>query len=565
MEIMNIKESLEFFNKMKEALDDGHESIKLAYVDTITVKNAITKKNMVMNDIYFLAGDNKTIIFFIRSIQDVKEQKLYKIHNDLEHVNISDNYETFTRKLTIDGVTSEYVFNVAPFCNPITGHSLYNNTDTYTKLLKGFLYQQNHSSRYRSPCFIDIEAVFHRFVSRNDETILPKQVTPVVAVARLKPDSISDPVRYLENLNEIASQMKDGDVFAYTNYIEGSTNEYRIVTQQQLEEYNERGFNARIRISKDYPIFTKDDLKNATVDIPLTEKDCLFIGLGSANSGIITYLGRSLYMGEQITLIDPDNIEEKNLRNQLYRALDTKRLKANAMRDIIKQMSTERREIDAHTKVFQEVPLAYRKYKYIFCGLDTIKTRQELLDQILKGNIKGDYLIDTRYFDQTSSIYFIDLNDKEQVDYYKYNLDADGDILSKEVAKKVPLSKERINQIIPEMLKNRCAYYATTLIRPNTEDKSEVGYGSNNLCSNPVGRGWSCGCAECRAFVQKSLEQVRIPEQSTCLKQNIIGIYNYTGAYVYQIIKTIEDYNKKVATHVELACETVPQAMVVRK
>lgn len=565
MEIMNIKESLEFFNKMKEALDDGHESIKLAYVDTITIKNVITKKNMVMNDIYFFAGNSNSGIYFVRSIQDVKENKLYKIHNDLEHVNISDSYEPYTRKLTIDGVTSEYVFKVAPFCNPITGHSLYNNTDTYTKLLKGFLLQQNHNSRYRSPQFIDIEAVFRRFVSRYNETILPKQVTPIAAVARLRPDIISDTVKYLEKLKEIASQMKDDDVFAYTNYIDGSTNEYRIVTQQQLKEYNERGFNARIRISKDYPIFTKDDLKNATTNIPLVEKDCLFIGLGSANSGIITSLGRSLYMGEQITLIDPDIIEEKNLRNQLYRATDLRRYKSDAMYDLIKLMSSERREIDKYAKEFQQIPLTYRKYKYIFCGLDTIKTRQELLDQILKGNIKGDYLIDTRYFDQTSSIYFIDLNDKEQVDYYKYNLDVDGDILSKEVVKKVSLSKERINQIMPEIIKDKCAHYTTTLIRPNTDDKSEVGYGTGKLCGSPIRRSWTCGCAECRAFVQKSLEQVRLPEQSTCLKQNIIGIYNYTGAYVYQIIKTIEDYNKKVATHVELACETVPQAMIIRK
>lgn len=565
MEIMNIKESLEFFNKMKEALDDEHENIKLAYVDTITVKNVITKKNMVMNDIYFVAKDNGSIIYFVRSIQDVKENKLYIIHNDLEHVNISDSYGTYTRKLTIDGVTSDYVFNIAPFCNPITGHSLYNNTDTYTKLLKGFLYQQNHNSRYRRPQFIDIEGVFCRFIGRNDETILPKQVTPIVAVARLRPDNISDPVKYLENLREIASQMKDDDVFAYTSYIDGFANEYRIVTQQQLEEYNERGFNARVRISKDYPIFTKDDLKNVTTDIPLTEKDCLFIGLGSANSGIITSLGRSLYMGEQITLIDPDIIEEKNLRNQLYRTSDLRRYKSDAMYDLIKLMSSERREIDKYRMEFQQVPLAYRKYKYIFCGLDTIKTRQELLDQILKGNINGDYLIDTRYFDQTSSIYFIDLNDKEQVDYYKYNLDVDGDILSKEVANKMPLSKERINQIIPEMIRNRCAFYATTLIRPNIDDKSEVGYGEDNLCGSMTRRGWLCGCADCRAFIQKSLEQVRIPSQSTCLKQNIIGIYNYTGAYVYQIIKTIEDYNKKVATHVELACETVPQSMIIRK
>lgn len=565
MEIMNIKESLEFFNKMKEALDDGHESVKLAYVDTITVKNVFTKKNMVMNDIYFFASNGNSGIHFIRSIQDVKEKKLYKIHNDLEHVNISDGYDTYVRTLTIDGVTSEYLFNVAPFCNPITGHSLYNNTDTYTKLLKGFLCQQNHNSRYRSPHFIDIEAVFRRFVSRNDETILPKQVTPIVTVARLRPDSISDPTIYLEKLGEIVSQMKDDDVFAYTNYIDGSTNEYRIVTQQQLEEYNEKGFNARLRISKDYPIFTKDDLKNVTNNIPLVEKDCLFIGLGSANSGIITSLGRSLYIGEQITLVDPDIVEEKNLRNQLYRVSDLRRRKADAIYDLIKLMSSERREIDKHVKEFQQVHLTYRKYKYIFCGLDTIKTRQELLDRILKGDIKGDYLIDTRYFDQTSSIYFIDLNNKEQVDYYKYNLDADGDILSKEVINKVPLSKERINQIMPEIIKNSCAHYATTLIRPNIEDKSEVGYGANNLCGSTVRRGWTCGCTECRAFVQKSLEQVRLPEQSTCLKQNIIGIYNYTGAYVYQIIKTIEDYNKKVATHVELACETVPQAMVIRK
>lgn len=564
MEIMDIKESLEFFNKMKEALDDGHESIKLAYVDTIIVKNSITKRNMTMNDVYFLAGNNTTGIFFIRSIQDIKNKKVYKVHYDLEHVNVSSAYDNYLRKLNINGETSEYVFNVAPFCNPITGHSLYNNTDTYTKLLKGFLCRQNHNSRYRSPRYIDIEGLFPRFRTDRDESILPKHVSPIVAVSKVKADNITDPSDYLKEVENVIKVMRDDDVFAYANSYDKAT-KYTIVTQEQLKEYEEKGFNAQVRISKDYPIFTKEDLKNTTINIPVVEKDSLFIGLGSANSGIITSLGRSLYMGEQITLIDPDTIEEKNLRNQLYRAGDFSRNKADAMREIIKGMTKDYRDVERYLKEFQKVPLNYKKYKYIFCGLDTIKTRQELLESILKGDIKGDYLIDTRYYDQTSSIYFIDLNDKEQVDYYKYNLDVDGDILSKVEVKKVPLSEERINQIIPEMLRNKCAFYARTLIRPNVEDKSEVGYGTENLCGNAVRRGWNCGCTECRNFVRKSLEQVRIPEQSTCLKQNIIGIYNYTGAYVYQIIKTIEEYNKKVATHVELACETIPQAMIIRK
>lgn len=566
----DFKESLDFFKLVSDELYKTNQGVKLISIGDIKIKNSITKSNIIAKNLYFFAEGGSGSVYFVQSITNMTDGSVYKIHSDLNHMNIENDTSTYIRTLKIGDQTLKLIFEVRRFCNPVIGNSLYNNPDDYSKLLKGYLLSQNGEDRYRSIYYIDVDSWFPPITSRSSGNIIrARELTPLTASARLKPEELKVPARMGEAVREFDRakiSMDDDSLFAYCN--SGSIVAYRIITKQDLEEFRKNPYTTSLKICEDYPIFTKDDFDNiGELEIPLVDKSCLFVGLGSANSGIITSLGRSTYIGTDITLIDFDRVETKNLRNQLYTKYSCGRYKVDAMKDIITKMIVDTISVKPYYEKFQKVNLEYDKYKYIFCGLDSIEARQELFDSIMDKKIKGHYLIDTRYIDQESSLYFIDLTNLDEVKYYKTNLDADAELLSKVEQPKRFLTDAEKHTYMNRMISGECRYLATTLIRPWLDDqtlKTSIG----NMC---VGSrvadhaGLRCGSPECKEFLRSCLDKVKVPEESTCVKQNIIGIYNFTGAYVYQLIKELETKNKKLATHVELACDTIPQAMVVRK
>ena len=561
----NLKDSLEFFKSLKERMEDGKSDYRLIYIDEVKIRNGITKRTNTIKDLYFLAGNYTSNVYFVPKVEI--DGEVYRVHNDLNHINICPspgNIELLVQKS--DGGYDRLRFETRTFCNPILGSSLYNYPDKYSKLLKGYLSSQNSEDRYRSTTTIDVEGIMPPLKSTSGEVITYKEVTPIVALMRVKP-------RYLKNMNmatcveklkEVQAKMKDTDLFAYYYDRRNVRVEYSIVSETEMKESLENPFHADKYISDQYPIFTRKDFEDLKIEIPIEEKDSLFIGAGSANSGIALSLGRSTYLGTKITVIDPDTIEEKNLRNQIYTRGGIGYTKVANFSDKLKSMTTGVRYITTKRDKFQNVNIKYDKYKYIYCGLDSIKARQDLLKSIFEDKIKGKYLIDTRYKDQTSSLYFIDLEDKEQVDYYKTNLDEDGRLLDQEGTKTIPLTDDEIARYEREMVGGRCCEVSNNLIRKNIpEELNEKYSGDFNLCG---GGRLVCGSQRCRDFIREALRAVRVPEkESTCLKQNIIGIYNFTGSYVFQLVKMVETFNKKIATHVELSCDTIPRAMIVRK
>ena len=561
----NLKESLEFFKSLKERMEDGKSNYRLIYIDEVKIRNGITKKTNTIKDLYFLAGSNTSNVYFVPKVEI--DEEVYRVHNDLNHINICPSPSNIGLSIQKpSGGYDELYFEVRTFCNPILGSSLYTYPDKYSKLLKGYLSSQNGEDRYRSTTTIDVEGLMPPLKSTSGEVITYKEVTPIVALMRVKP-------RYLKNMNmatcaeklrEVQSKMKDTDLFAYCYNRSNVRVEYSIVSETEMKASLEDPFHANKYISDQYPIFTRKDFEDLKIEIPIEEKDSLFIGAGSANSGIALSLGRSTYLGARITVIDPDTIEAKNLRNQIYTRGGIGCAKVTGFSDKLKSMTTDTRYITTVRDKFQNANIKYDKYKYIYCGLDSIKARQDLLKSIFEDEIKGKYLIDTRYKDQTSSLYFIDLEDKEQVDYYKTNLDEDGRLLEQEETKRIPLSDDEIARYEREMICGRCSEITNSLIRENIPEELKEKYSCDlNLCGDYC---FVCGRQQCRDFIREALRAVRVPEEeSTCLKQNIIGIYNFTGSYVFQLVKMVETFNKKIATHVELSCDTIPRAMIVRK
>ena len=561
----NLKDSLEFFKSLKERMEDGQSNYRLIYIDEVKIRNGITKRINTIKDLYFLAGNDTSNVYFVPKVEI--DGEVYRVHNDLNHINISPTPSGF--RLTIDkpnGGFDKFHFEVRTFCNPILGSSLYNFPDKYSKLLKGYLSSQNSEDRYRSTTTIDVEGIMPPLKSTSREVITYKEITPIVALMRVKPRYLKnmDMTTCTEKLKEVQAKMKDTDLFAYCYDRSNVRVEYSIVSETEMKKSLEDPFHANKYISDQYPIFTRKDFEDLKIEIPIEEKDSLFIGAGSANSGIALSLGRSTYLGTKITVIDPDTIEEKNLRNQIYTRGSIDCAKVAGFSDKLKSMTTDTRYITTVRDKFQNASIKYDKYKYIYCGLDSIKARQDLLKSIFEDEIKGKYLIDTRYKDQTSSLYFIDLEDKEQVDYYKTNLDEDGRLLEQEETKRIPLSDDEIARYEREMICGGCCEITNNLIRKNIPEELNEKYSCDlNLCNN---NSFVCGRQQCRDLIREALRAVRIPEkESTCLKQNIIGIYNFTGSYVFQLVKMVETFNKKIATHVELSCDTIPRAMIVRK
>lgn len=559
----SIEDSLSFFENLRKELEENDDPFKLIYIDSITITNYLTKKRQTMKDLFFWVQDRCSSVQFVCKIEDCQTKKVYQVHNDLNHMNICPSDTVEEQWLTTSEGKKRYRIYSKTFCNPVLGTSLYKEPETYSKLLKGYLLSQNREDRYRSIYSPDIEGMGSMFCDGDGNFIFPKDVTPLTAVLKVRPANMREShiAKGYSELQNISSRMKDDELYAFVVQRDTRVARYRVVSNDAIKEFENDKFNSQFIIVEGYPTFTKAQLLKEEVDIPLEKRDALVIGVGSANSGVLSSLGRSNYI-TTYTLVDPDQVEEKNLRNQLYDKFDVFRSKVQAMKNILLNMSTTTRDIESYATFFQSSPLRFKEFKYIFCGLDSIKARQELLQYILDNKIKGKYLIDTRYNDQTSSIYFIDLTNKDEVELYKQMLDADGELLKDTRPEPEPFSEEEMERIALDMIDGRCAALSDKYIRACLGD-GEYGVRTNNLCSHCGHKG--CGSPSCKHYIKEALSKCRKPVETTCLKQNIIGIYNYTGAYVYQILKEIETKNTKSETYIELACETVPQSMVIRK
>lgn len=114
----------------------------------------------------------------------------------------------------------------------------------------------------------------------------------------------------------------------------------------------------------------------------------MIIGIGSLGGYIATSIS-NLEKIKELTIIDPDIVEEKNLKNSIYRRQDIGKLKIDALEEIIKYNIDEIKIIKSNTKILKETDSIILKYDLI------IDCRDYIYNRANKINIRP--FISTRY------------------------------------------------------------------------------------------------------------------------------------------------------------------------
>lgn len=153
------------------------------------------------------------------------------------------------------------------------------------------------------------------------------------------------------------------------------------------------------------------------------------VGLGSGGTTVLDQLVRSNFFNDYL-LCDFDTVEQKNLNNQWYNKYHIGKLKVNCTKSILHSINPSL-NIKGINKPFEQVPLNY-SYKYLIIATDDIPSRLQIIDKIIQGSIRADYIIDQRYLDLTCSIYLINTQDPDQLKYYRNLLIADGEAFAQE-------------------------------------------------------------------------------------------------------------------------------------
>lgn len=151
------------------------------------------------------------------------------------------------------------------------------------------------------------------------------------------------------------------------------------------------------------------------------------IGAGCICSNLVPFL---LRLGlRDVTVYDPDIVEEHNLNNQIYRPKDIGRKKVVALAEIISE-----------TFGFRITPVDQRVTKQEFdgvviCGVDSMKSRRLIWEQSIKFQPQITLYFEARIGGPTVKVYCIIPTDLEMISCYEENLHDDQSAVRPECAR----------------------------------------------------------------------------------------------------------------------------------
>lgn len=537
---------------LKELQDK--ERLKYVKIDKVKIRNNITRMQNLIRDIFLMAtSQNSNKPWIICGVQKKTEAEVFISHLDITHWNVYSGLESYN--------VDNYILYYKPFCNPVLQCHIWRDPNTASKILKGNLMEGNPNDRYRTPESVD------------QDKYCPKLCYTIGGLIKSK-----------DNLKQFFSRNQNGEMnrdlsAKYNNLVEQLNKDHELVycycaTLDTMQPTNwQRRTIKRGQIGTDYIVsdyYRVFDYSNADEPIKIEPLsiDINCVGCGSAGANIIEQVSRLNYFKNYL-LVDFDIIEEKNLRNQPYTTHDIGNAKATALSYQVSQNAlgnTTYKEF----KRFENVFWAQYKSKYTISGFDTIACRLELLEKVLNDEIKTEYIIDARYDGLNASLFFIDVKDKDQVEYYHKLLLEDKEYFDSH--KYLPSTEWTM-----EALKKFCGDRNITTSQCSSFAR-ELGYNvtdnTQNICQH-LGRADSCGTVGCRTdacwdCLYKAVQDNNYPmpveyKESTCIAQNIIHIYKLVSSWVVSNIRSIESDNKKLFTHVEITTDPLPNAIILRK
>lgn len=560
------------FDAIIKCLKDEKNSsanARLIKVGTAKWTNGLTKRPQSVEDVYILGfkSSDRPLVINNLSIFSSDIDDKFIINDIFSHVNMSVFRGNHYYDLIGDGKILPSKFTVhfegQEFCNPITAlHVLETNEKDISTLLKVTLSSQNFDDAY-SPyqSVLNKQADYAVTCSVCGRFLLKDNASPIEMIlgttgsnlTRLETSNLNKRLRELVNLekNEVWAKKKD-------------ENKYKKIKKSSLRK-------SRELYSDYYPAFDYKAIQQMEIEIPKDKYDLGVYGLGSAGTAILDQVCRSNWI-KNIYLCDFDRVEGKNMINQWYDRNKIGFSKISASTDLIYSLNRPSSDgligtdffVETDTKKFQDTELETKSFKYVVSGFDSIEARMEFLNAILDGKIEAKYLIDCRYLDLACSIYMIDLENLEEVEFYKANLEADAELI------KIRNEKEKLTREEFADWYNRKGYFQLGCMDCRKNILKEETIFPN--CEPRFLGSCSCRSSMCVDYLYglylKSCPNPQISRtDASCVKYNYIDIYKYVGAIVFGALRKIENENEKPFALVEAETDVkgLPNCMVVRR
>ena len=552
MDIIKNKEVYKMFFKVMKALNEQQEKYKMIYIGNAKWTNARTDIEEKINGLYALGFESSCRPRLINSIELKTNQNtnIYSAFNRLNHTNICADIEDIEFYLVIDNKAYQVRICYQEFCNPITAYDVW-NTPTKEKekeivgLLKANLLTQNFDDSFSS-----ISSVKNTEEDILIDNMMTRFDSPIELLLGKRIYKLNDEEK-TEKLIRI-NGIKDEQIWAKYK----QNNQYCIVSKKVYRENKEQ-------FSDYFPTFDKKTIEKMNIEIPKQKFDLGVYGLGSAGTAILDQICRSNWINS-IYLCDFDTVEAKNINNQWYTNEDIEDSKTFASANKIKKFtrSINNNYIDFNINSdkckFEETDYAHKQFTYVISGFDSIKIRQNFFKEIKSGNLETKYLIDCRYLDLASSVYIIDTSNKEQMDFYETNLNADAELLEKENKKETMTKDEFIKWLEEkEVFTKDCGEFRSKYFKDVHID-----------CSSCSCHTHDCADIYYEKYLEKCLNGTFNKEETnTCIKFNYIDIYKYVGAIVFGAIRKLQNGLQKPFTYLEAQTDVkgLPNYMVIKE
>jgi len=461
------------------------------------------------------------------------------------------------------------------FCNPVNAGALWNNLDNLfylTNQLEKYTFSDAFNQALKEHIDFDLK---ERIVkcARCSTIMNPEKTTAIeYATKRCSGCIQANKDVIMREFQQLVKREPNNMFFKV-----GKNNNYHYDSKENFEIYSAGG-----EISAHYPILDMEEIMKTADALPNQEMDMCIMGLGSAGSGLIDQIGRTQILNKY-TLIDFDSVENKNLRNQLYTSRDVGGYKSEQMAEIMRRMrsNTTGLTIKHFNRKFETVDsFSYTDFKYTLLGFDTIKTRFKALTDILSSKINTKYIMDTRYDGLTASVYMVDRENSDEVEYYKECLLQDGEALEHEEKddewKDIDINNPNFMALVREYDPQHggCSRFCTDVVRCQDPNSGR----GIQLCHLPVSE--RCGQArtDCSGFDtdclpamvaymnkhQRPYKGANDVNNITCTAWNIIDIYKFASTFLTSAIRDIEEGKPKPFTHIEVSTDGLPQSMVYK-
>lgn len=466
----------------------------------ITFKHLITEEEGSITNLPFIYVNCN--YYIVKSISDFNTGIIDKICPDITHVNISRNNGYI--------LTPRYKIVYSRFCNglnntPRETHFREGMLDIIKQTLIANLPSQNPSSGYfRAENYLGLFDAEQAMRCRECQTLIKPTDNPIQLITQ------SCGVHVLGHISEIRKNVW---------YYKPKNNSRYIFSDVKPAGYE---FGS-------YPIFSPQDIENILKDYKI-DVDMTVVGCGSAGANITLQLARTEMIGSAV-LIDKDNIEQKNLRNQPYGLRDIYYNKAQKLKDLYGNIKNT--PIVVHQNWIENIAGSIYNSKYLLNTVDLLTVR----DYVNK-NMNCKYIIDTRFKDLDCSIYFIDRDKKDQQEYYDKSLsnaiksyvediDIDTDLISYDMCEKRSWRVGALRKI--KSLENK-SY---------TQIKKYSTKWYNKL---PLSD-------------KEKILKVIDASRHTCNSPNIIDIYTIVAGLVVSAIREIDEGREKPWTHIEITSQ----------